>query len=96
MVYRLGQVSIGCQKIAKALARSDLFRVDREWPFAVAIRAVADFHFLGSVLIERTQDGTTLSTVKLDVLELGKYTRPPGHDTRNANKVIQVACAEVA
>jgi len=47
-------------------------------------------------LIEWTQDGIALSTVELDVLELGENACPPGHDTRHADGIVQVARAEVA
>jgi hypothetical protein len=77
-------------------ARSDLLRVDREWALALAIRAVADFHFLRGVLIEWTQDAVTLSAVEFDILQLGEYPGPSGHDARHADQVIQVARTEVA
>jgi len=79
-----------------APARSDLLRVDREWALALAIRAVANFHFLRGVLIEWAQDGVALLAVELDILQLGEYPGPSGHDARHANQVIQVARAEVA
>ena len=79
----------------QVLARTDLFRVDREWALALTIRAVADFHLLRGILIEWTQDGAALSAVKFDVLELREHTRPPGHDAGHADEIIQVARAEV-
>jgi hypothetical protein len=79
-----------------ALARTDLFRVDRERAFTFAICAVADLHLFRSILIKWTQDGAALSAIEFDILELREYTRPPGYDARHTDKVIQIACAEVA
>ena len=80
----------------RALAPTDLFRVDREWALALAVCAIANFHFLRGILIEWTQDGIALSAVELDVLELGEYARPPGHDASHADKIVQVARAKLA
>jgi GAF domain-containing protein len=80
----------------KTPAMTDLFRIDREWAFALAICTVADFDFLRGILIEWTQDGAALSAVELDVFELGEYSRPPGHDAGYANEVVQVARTKVA
>ena len=82
----------------RALALTDLFRVDGEdGPLAALtqICAIANFHFLRGILIEWTQDGIALSAVELNVLELGEYARPPGHDTRHADEIVQVARAKV-
>ena len=67
-----------------------------EWALALAIRAVANFHFLRGVLIEWSQDGVAFLAVELDILQLGEYPGPSGHNPRHANQVIQVARAEVA
>jgi hypothetical protein len=79
----------------RAPALTDLFRVDGEWALTLAVCAIANFHFLRRILIEWTQDGIALSAVKLDVLELGEYARPPGHDARHADEIVQVARAKV-
>jgi len=69
--------------------------VDREWALALAIRTVADFHLRG-ILIKWAQNGAALSAVELEVFELGKHASTHCHDARHADKVIQVARAEVA
>jgi hypothetical protein len=83
-------------KTMRALAPTDLFRVDGEWALTLAVCAIANFHLLRGILIEWTQDGIALSAVELDVLELGEYTRPPGYDARHAHEIVQVARAKVA
>lgn len=79
----------------RALALADLFRVDGEWALTLAVCAIANSHFLRGILIEWAQDGIALSAVELDVLELGEYARPPCHNTRHADEIVQVARAKV-
>lgn len=80
----------------RALARANLFRVDGEWALTLAVCAIANSHFLRGILIEWAQDGFALSAVELDILQLGEYARPPSHDTRHADEIVQIARAEVA
>lgn len=73
-----------------------LLRVDRKWPFALTIRAIADPHFLRRILIERPQDSTTLPTIKLDILQLRKHPAPARHHARHPHQIIQIRSAQVA
>ena len=74
----------------------NLFRVDGEWTFTLAICAVADFHFLRGVLVERAQDRAALLAVELDVFQLREDSRPSRDHAGYANEVVQIARAEVA
>jgi hypothetical protein len=75
--------------------KTGLFRVDGERSFTLAICAVADFHFLGGVLVKRAQDGTAFLAVEFDVFELREDARPSGDHTGYTNEVVQISRAEV-
>lgn len=72
-----------------------LLRVDRERTFTLAVRTITDLHFLGCILVKRTQNSTALATVKFHILQLRENPGTTSNNTRDPDEIIQVRAAEV-
>ena len=75
---------------------SHLLLVDLEWTFAFARRAEADADFPACILIERTKDGTALSVVELDVIQLREHPTTASNDSQDVLKVVEMHVAKFA
>ena len=74
---------------------TNLLRVNRERALALAVSAIADFDFLGCVLVEWAEDGTAFSAVEFHVFELREHTTPSSHNARDSHQIVQVGASEI-
>ena len=72
------------------MIRTYLLLIDFKRPLALTVRTVADGDLLTCILIERTQDRTTLATVEFDIFQLWKDAAAASHDARHADKIVEV------
>lgn len=85
--------------VAQTLARqrrTHLLRVDSEGTLGGAPRTETDSNLGTRVLVEWTEDVSTLATIELDILELRVDAAPPRDDSRDPDEGVEVDLSEVA